>query len=189
MTGDPHPWASNLADLHARVWILLIRGVADRRAPARHPTLATVTPDGMPRARTVVLRAADPASASLDVHTDQHSAKMADVAATPFAALHIWDSSAHLQIRIEASIELLTGAEAAKIWARMSEPLRSAYGTIPHPGMPIAESLDYAKSPEAASFAVLRLRMLAMDVLHLGTHHRRARFQRDGGWQGQWLVP
>lgn len=46
-----------------------MRGVDDRHAPARHPTLATVNSEGKPQARTVVLRAADQRSATLDIHT------------------------------------------------------------------------------------------------------------------------
>jgi pyridoxamine 5'-phosphate oxidase len=109
MKSDPHPWASDLAGLHSEVWLRLTRGVHDRHAPARHPTLATVSPDGRPQARTVVLRAADKAAGTLDIHTDLRSAKVADLRATPFAALHVWDAAAHLQLRLEAQFTLLTG--------------------------------------------------------------------------------
>jgi drug/metabolite transporter (DMT)-like permease len=76
MTTDPHPWATGLESpdaqvcLHAQVWARLLRGVGDRHAPARHPVLATVAQGGMPQARTVVLRAADAAAGTLDIHTD-----------------------------------------------------------------------------------------------------------------------
>ena len=189
MSADPHPWAAELASLHAQVWARLLRGVHDRHAPARHPTLATVTPAGMPQARTVVLRAADMAAGSLDIHTDLHSAKVAQVRATPFAALHIWDSAAHLQLRLEAEVAILTGAEVAHIWARVPAPSRLAYGSTPATGQPIAHSLAYRKTPDPASFAVLRLNIGAMDVVHLGPDHRRARFMRADGWAGEWLAP
>ena len=89
MSDDPHPWASELQQLYRQVWLGLARGVGDRHAPARHPTLATVTPEGLPRARTVVLRHADAESGTLHVHSDLNSAKMAGPLATPFAALHV----------------------------------------------------------------------------------------------------
>ncbi|MFP3387127.1 pyridoxamine 5'-phosphate oxidase family protein, partial [Tritonibacter sp. SIMBA_163] len=54
----------------------MIRGVHDRHAPARHPTLATVSPAGMPQARTVVLRGADKQAATLTLYTDVHSDKV-----------------------------------------------------------------------------------------------------------------
>ena len=94
MTPGPHPWASDLSQLYAEVWTRLTRGVHDRHAPARHPTLATVTPEGKPQARTVVLRAANKTTGTLDIHTDLGSAKVEDLRVTPFAALHVWDSSA-----------------------------------------------------------------------------------------------
>ena len=89
MNTDPHPWACDLSQLYAEVWARLTRGVHDRHAPARHPTLATVTPEGRPQARTVVLRAADKAAGTLDIHTDLRSAKVGDLRVTPFAALHV----------------------------------------------------------------------------------------------------
>ena len=189
MIRDPHPWASRLETLYAQVWTCLIRGVHDRRAPARHPVLATVSEQGMPRARTVVLRRADRAAGSLDIHTDIHSAKVAELRKMPFAALHVWDGAAHLQLRLEAEVAILAGPEVIDIWARVPEPSRLSYGSEPAPGQPIASALAYVKSPDPASFAVLRLSVDAVDVVHLGESHRRARFERQDEWHGQWLAP
>ncbi|WP_296476091.1 pyridoxamine 5'-phosphate oxidase family protein [Roseinatronobacter sp.] len=189
MNADPHPWASDLAGLYAQVWTRLARGVRDRRAAARHPTLATVSPTGMPQARTVVLRAADSVSGNLDIHTDIHSTKVKELRATPLAALHVWDGTAHLQLRLDASVTILTGTDVAEIWAQVPETSRIAYGSRPAPGQPVADALAYAKHPDPACFAVLRFHVLAMDVLHLGRAHRRARFSRHDSWAGQWLAP
>ena len=126
MKSDPHYWAGDLAPLHAEVWQHLTRGVHDRHAPARHPTLATVSPDGRPQARTVVLRAADKVAGTLDIHTDLRSAKVMDLRASPFAALHVWDTSAHLQLRIEACVTILTGHDVATTWQGVPEASRGA---------------------------------------------------------------
>ena len=189
MTPDLHAWASDLAELHAQVWARLVRGVRDRRAATRHPTLATVTPDGRPQARTVVLRAADKQTGSLEIHTDLQSSKIKDLRVAPVAALHVWDASAHLQLRMEASVLIRTGQDAAAIWAGMSEPSRLSYGGSPAPGEPVCESLAYHKLADPASFAVLHLSIQTIDVLHLGPNHRRARFDRADNWNGAWLVP
>jgi hypothetical protein len=189
MTIDPHPWAAALETLHAEIWTRLVRGVRDRRAPARHPTFATVSPLGWPEARTVVLRGADPAAAVLEIHTDLRSAKVAALRANPRAALHVWEAAAQLQIRIEAKVSILTGEEVAAIWARVPDPSRQSYGTTPAPGLPIAGSLDYDKTPDQATFAVLRCQVEAVDAVHLGPRHRRARFERASGFAGQWLSP
>ena len=189
MTTDPHPWALALDSLHAQVWTLLGRGVADRHAAARLPTLATTSPAGWPEARTVVLRAADAEAATLDIHTDVASAKVADLRHNPSATLHIWDPAAHLQTRIKATVTLLTGEAVAAIWAKVPDPARQSYGTRPSPGQPIASGLAYDKAPDLSTFAVLRCSVQVLDVLHLGPQHRRARFERADGWMGQWLSP
>ena len=189
MSHDPHPWARDLADLHAQVWTRIARGVEDKHSAARHPTLATIGTNGLPQARTVVLRAADRSSATLDIHTDLHSAKVAELRANPGAALHVWDTSPHLQIRIEAEVAILSGPEVMEIWERVPASSRLAYGSTPAPGQPVSDALAYAKSPDPDAFGVLRLAVQAIDALHLGPDHRRARFLRDDGWAGQWLAP
>ncbi len=143
MTHDHHSWATSLDTLHAQVWALLVRGVKDRRASSRHLTLATITPDGLPAARTVVLRAANKQTATLDVHTDVHAGKVKDVRATPYAAIHVWDPSAHLQIRLGTKVTALTGDDVDSLWARVPEGSRQAYGGTPDTGEPIPESLNY----------------------------------------------
>jgi hypothetical protein len=189
MSPNPHPWASDLSQLYAEVWTRLTRGVHDRHAPARHPTLATVSAQGRPQARTVVLRAANKTAGTLDIHTDLRSAKVGDLQITPFAALHVWDSSAHMQLRLEAQVTILTGKDVAEIWDGVPAASRLSYGIIPPPGQPIAGALDYTKVSDAASFVVLRLHLSAIDALHLGPNHRRARFDRKKDWTGTWLAP
>ena len=189
MKPDPHPWAGVLSQLHAEVWLRLTRGVHDRHAPARHPTLATVTPEGRPQARTVVLRAADKLAGTLDIHTDLRSSKVQDLRRTPFAALHVWDASAHLQLRLDARVTLLTGQDVVAIWVVVPEASKLLYGGTPASGKPIAQALAYTKAPDPAYFAVLRLSLLTIDALHLGPDHRRARFDRTSEWAGEWLAP
>jgi pyridoxamine 5'-phosphate oxidase len=189
MTPDPHPWAYDLSLLYGEVWTRLTRGVHDRHAPARHPTLATVTSEGRPQARTVVLRAADKRAGTLDVYTDLGSAKVKDMRAAPFAALHVWDRSAHLQLRLEADVTILIGRDVATIWKGVPPTSRLSYGVTPAPGQPISRALDYTKVSDAESFAVLRLEISAVDALHLRPNHRRARFDRESDWIGTWLVP
>jgi len=188
MTADPHAWAHALDTLYDHVWQHLVRGVHDRRAPARHPTLATVSPHGMPKARTVVLRGADKASGRLDIHTHLHSAKVRDIKARPVAALHVWDAGQKLQIRLEAGVECVTGEAAAEAWARVPDAARGVY-SAQVPGSPMASPIDHDPHPDAGSFAVLHLHVQAMDILHLGVEHRRAVYQRRDHWVGQWVVP
>ena len=69
-------WFETTEGILAKVWGTLGRGVADAKHPARRPTLATVSPEGWPEARTVVLRAASQGAGTVTVHTDLFSDKI-----------------------------------------------------------------------------------------------------------------
>ncbi len=189
MSVDLYAWAEELDSLHAHAWQRLVRGVHDRHAPARHPTLATVSPEGWPQARTVVLRAADRVNRTLQIHTNLYSPKIAHLTATPIAALHVWDSRQRLQIRLHADVEIGHGAAVASTWSAVPERSRVAYSRSQSPGQLMHTALAYEAQPDQAAFAVLRLHVRMMDLLHLGPNHRRAQFSRDLGWAGRWLAP
>lgn len=181
-------WFETLDGIDARVWQTLGRGVADRRSAARHPTFATVH-DGQPEARTVVLRAIDAAARRLDIHTDAFSAKIKSLLSNPKAEVHIWDQGQKLQLRLQVEVTILSGASVADLWAKVPDPSRQSYGTYPPPGTPIPDALAYTKPADPAAFAVLRCIVQAVDVVHLGDMHRRARFSRAREWRGEWLAP
>ena len=170
-------------------WQRLSRGVADRRAGARHPVLATVSPEGWPEARTVVLRAANRAEGWAEVHTDPSSAKLAAVRHNPRAQLHVWDPKVDLQIRLYVQVHVLTGDAVADRWAQVPEGSRQAYGKSPAVGAPIAAPFEYTVLGRPEDFAVLVCAIARIDLLELGTQHRRAVFEAANGWSGQWLSP
>ena len=97
-------------------WQHLQRGVADRRSPARYPTFATVSPDGVPEARTVALRKASRSDGCVEVHTDIVTPKVAALRAHPRAALHVWLPRADLQIRLTTTVHILTGDQVIEAW-------------------------------------------------------------------------
>jgi hypothetical protein len=189
MSADVHLWAAALGTLRAGAWDCLQRGVRDRHAAGRHPTLATASAQGLPQARSVVLRFADPLTATLGFYTHLRSNKVAEMTATPVAALHVWDRSAHLQIRLLADVTVACGDEVAEVWSTLREPSREAYRRGVDPGTLIEDSLDYESASDPSAFAVVYLHVRMMDLLHLGPRHRRAQFLRDDDWAGQWLSP
>ncbi len=171
------------------VWARLARGVADARAPARHPVLATQGTRGFAEARTVVLRGADRAAARLEIHTDARSAKAAELAAAPGATVHVWDKGARLQMRLRVAVEIVTGAEADAAWARVPEGARLQYGGAPAPGAEIAAPDAHAPGAERAQFALLACAVREIETLRLGEPHARALFLAEAGWHGRWLAP
>lgn len=180
---DPEDLGAFLTD----AWRLLLFGVAGAQSAARHPVLATVSPEGWPEARTVVLRRAERAAAELEVHTDLATPKVAALRENPRAALHIWDEPSALQIRAAVRVEIVPRAKGR--WQRIPEASRAAYGTMPPPGTPIASAFDYHKPADPERFAALICTVEMFDIVHLGARHRRARFEAGDGWRGQWLAP
>ncbi|OSQ48987.1 pyridoxamine 5'-phosphate oxidase family protein [Marivita geojedonensis] len=170
-------------------WQRLTRGVADRRAAARHPVFATVSPDGLPEARTVVLRAASRSTGSVEVHTDGGSDKITSLRANPHAQLMIWDEKAKLQIRLSTTVTVHQGPEVADKWQTVPDGSRMAYGASPKPGTPIPNAHAYEKLASRDWFTVLSCRIDKIELMQLVEPHRRAVFQASDAWQGEWRVP
>ena len=156
-------------------WQHLSRGVADSRAPARYPTFATVSPDGKPEARTIALRAASRSDNVFEVHTDIATAKVTALNHNPHVEFH--------------TVEIVTGPNVARQWARVPAASRVSYGTRPEPGTPISDVFAYEKPADQDRFAVLRCHLKKIDLVHLGVRHRRALFISENAWTGLWLAP
>ena len=177
----------NLNDIRADTFRRLARGVADRRSPFRTP--AFVTASG---ARTVVLRSWDGPSRTLTIHSDVRAAKVAEVAAQPAVAMHVWDAGANIQLRLWGDARRLPEPEAGAAWARLHPGSRASYRAALVPGTPVPDPAALPVLDEAAAqanFAVLAVTLRSMEWLHLAADgHRRARF----GWEpecSEWLVP
>jgi pyridoxine/pyridoxamine 5'-phosphate oxidase len=183
-------WFTDLEATLDQTWQTLADGIADPTSAARHPTLATAGRDGAPKARTVVLRAAERGPARLDVHSDAAAAKIGELRAEPRLSLHIWEPRSNLQLRLRGEASILTGAAVADIWCELPASARENYGGAPAPGTPIAEPGVYAAAVDPARFAVVRCALGEIETLHLGPdRHRRARFRRADDWNGTWLAP
>ncbi|MEM7075636.1 MAG: pyridoxamine 5'-phosphate oxidase family protein [Pseudomonadota bacterium] len=170
-------------------WQRLCCGVADAQSPARYPSLATVSPTGAPQVRTVALRAANRLADTVEVQTDTQSSKMAALHANPLVELHVWEPETRVQTRLSARAEILTGETTRARWEAVPAPSRLSYGTRPAPGTPIGHVYDYEKPPDPSRFAVIVCHLTAIDLVHLGDRHRRARYLSEDGWAGTWLAP
>lgn len=171
------------------------RGVADRRSAFRSPALATVGLDGHPQVRTVVLRGFDGPARLLTVHSDLRAAKIAALRADPSVALHVWDDSAQIQVRIDGTATISAGDELARTeWARLHAGSRASYRSQPTPATPVEDPAAIPPVDEDAAFAqfaVLRVRFDGLDWLHLGRDgQRRANFiWRDDVLEQRWVTP
>lgn len=185
----------------AEVWRRLGAGASTRRSAFHHPTIATIGPDGAPRLRTMILRGVEPEIRRLRLHTDIRAGKVAEIAANPHVAVHVYDPGMKLQVRMMGIATISHGDPVARTAWQNSQPMSQAcYGTRPAPGTPIGSAGDFvlpdSHSPERAegevNFAVLRISVETMETLYLAHGgHRRGAFAWEGASlvRKDWLAP
>ena len=180
---------NDLKEMYEYAWRLIIRGTADKKSPARHPTFGTIGLLGMPELRTVVLRDANQKTASIEVHTDVESTKVEELKLNPNVGIHIWFPSSKLQVRIKALSEIKTGNALKQEWEKTPNAARVSYGTLPTPGTIIESSFAYEKPAIFERFCIVKVNIEEMDLTHLGFRHTRALFTKKTGWRGFWRAP
>ncbi|ACA20155.1 pyridoxamine 5'-phosphate oxidase-related FMN-binding [Methylobacterium sp. 4-46] len=198
MTEQP-PFYDDLSACLAEAWRRLAEGAANRRGAFHTPTVATVGLDGAPRLRTVVLRGADPAGRRLRFHTDRRAAKVAEIAREPRVALHAYEPTAKIQLRLDGLAAVhAEGPVVEGAWEAALPMSRVCYGIAPGPGTPIPRADAYALPPDEeaargdrANFRVVLVTVARMEFLYLSAEgHRRARFSWEGdAMTATWLAP
>ncbi len=190
-SADHSPPPDDLDAILADCWTTLRRAVADRRHPFRLPTLAT-TNDGIPDARTVVLRHADPDTWTIACHTDKRSPKFQQLTQQPRCAWVFYDPRARIQLRLNTTASLHTADTIADgAWTNSHPGARDCYRAVRSPSTP-APGPAAPEPGETESgrdrFAVVRARVLSIDWLFLHhAGHRRALFRPDQ--PPVWLSP
>lgn len=180
-------------DIRPRIWTELQRAVNDRHHEWRTPVLATVGADGLPQARTVVLRQALVKRSQLQIYTDSRSPKVAEMAATPGVMLTFWSKRLGWQLRVRATTVVQhTGPEVDAIWAKVSQsPAAGDYLSAHAPGELVGDlGVSEAASPRVAPahhLCIVTAQVQSIDWLELArSGHRRAFVQADN-WS--WRVP
>lgn len=184
------------------VWAKLSRVADDPALRLRLMAVATVTPDGRPSNRTLVLRGADKPSGLVWFHTDRRSPKMHHLRARPYISALGYDEHDHVQIRVDGEVTLHENdALAERHWEQVSAAVRHAYG-LPHaPGEPIQQrdprlqamrqhqklgSADHGRH----NFVVMQVRVEVIDWLQIGSLGQvRAILRAATGWSAEPLVP
>jgi 3-hydroxyisobutyrate dehydrogenase len=175
----------------------LADGVRNRRSAFHVPAVATVTPQGAPDVRRMVLRGVDKSPLTLRFHTDKRSGKAHQIHQNSHGFCEIYDSDCKIQLRLRCRLTLLQDGETVdRAWSKTRPMSRACYrietgpGTvIPAPGAAVYD--DKRPDEGRANFAVLLAEVTGMEWLYLAARgHARARFERDGdGWTGCWLAP
>jgi len=178
----------------------LIRAARDRKSPMHTPVIVTADVD----ARVMVLRAFDPASWTLRLHTDSRAPKTAAVAADPRVAAVLYDKGAKIQLRLRGMARIeVEGPFADAAWAASTNFARRCYlgegpgavSQVATSGLPNefegVEPDDSQLLPARENFAVMLIEIAEVDWLYLAhTGHVRAQFFRAAeGWSARWVAP
>ncbi|MGK7932841.1 MAG: pyridoxamine 5'-phosphate oxidase [Microcystaceae cyanobacterium] len=166
-------------------------------------TLATVTPEGRPMARVVLLKGFD--TRGFVFYTNYDSAKGKQLTATPWASLVFWWGKLERQVRIEGKVEKVASQESDDYFH--SRPLASQLGAWASPQSKVIESRDVLekeleqlkseykdKSPNRpenwGGFRVIPHQIEFWQGRPSRLHDRLCYYQQpDGSWQRQRLAP
>ncbi len=152
---------------------------------AKHPlhvaNVSTVTSNGSPQTRSVVLRQFNEKIPEFTFHTDLRSPKMKDLNHCQNLCLHWYDSSSRVQIRLSAVATTHNQNERTKrAWNSSRESSRACYGTPNPPGSHMSQFPAAPPVPKAddskgfAQFVVVSCCFEELEILTLhATGHQR----------------
>jgi pyridoxamine 5'-phosphate oxidase len=196
---------NDLALSFDQCWSLLETGATNRKSAFHTPALCTLSADGSPQSRILVLRDVDKNQRLLRFNSDMRSPKIAEITTDPRAAVLSYDPETRVQLRLTGHMRVKNeGADVDAIWAASDRYARRCYMTqsapssnsdVPTSGLP--QSVEGRKPEEAelaparANFTLLLFEAQHIDWLYLATEgHRRAQWCWNGDdWQGTWLIP
>ena len=185
-------------------WLSLWRRAYARNRRQRYVQLATVSPEGLPEVRTVVLRGIDDTGRPY-VFSDGRSAKIAALRAGSLLEMHVyWDKSKE-QFRLRGHVQCYPSLEPtpsldedAKRWQAKRQELWQAQGERGQqlfvqgaPGSSLEQRQQEAIPHEApAHFCLLVLQAQRCDYLRLGEpQERRCYWLEHNTWQGGLVIP
>ena len=172
------------------------RALDDRGSDFRNVQFATVSPEGRPGLRTLVVRGFERSPACIELHSDARAGKIREIVHARHVAILAWSSADRLQLRFDGQATLHRADTLARTrWDGMSENARKAYGLTAGPGRPIASPGDQSHLSLAAQFeqfCVIAVSLVAVDVLRLEEDGGQTRaFGRFNGAdiQAAWIGP
>jgi pyridoxine/pyridoxamine 5'-phosphate oxidase len=163
-----------------------------KKHPFKYITLSTMSNQGFPRSRTVVVREIND-DLEVIIFTDARSQKSADISQSSKACILAYHPKQLKQLRWDGTLEPITDpVEVKRLFQKVSEKSIKDYTTITAPGSKIKnpDDVDYVSRQEA-HFLPLRFVPQRLEYLKLKRpNHLRALFTNNKTeWQGQWLTP
>ena len=166
-------------------WNALSNAARDRHSTFHLAKIATVTPDGRPTQRTVVLRDANADTRELRFHTDTRSDKVAEISNNPAVSLISYDPATKVQIRIDGHATVHVDDDiASAAWSATQDFSKACYLAPDAPGTnvesPPAAPVYKPDADHAAyeHFCAVTINVERLEWLHLAAQgHKRAMYE------------
>ena len=175
---------------NAVIWGGLESAPGRRKHPWRTPALSTVSPDGAPEVRLVVLRHAAAATRILEFYTDSASNKYDSLRREKRFECCFWNPRAREQVRLSGQCIVVPPEACGDVWKTLSHEARKAYLINPAPGTPIPSPSDLSFDG-SGRFSRLRCVVDQIDALALirNGHRRMIGRWTTEGWSLNWVTP
>jgi len=185
-------------------WKLLLEAQNSPKSPYGTPVVSTVSGNGIPTSRVLVLRGAAEEEGALTCYTDRRSLKVAQLQQSPsFMSWTFWSPEHQLQFNCSGPTEELPASIGQEIFQGLPKHARKAYAALSPPGTELTQEGDALPDDWTAlelhqtnyaekNFLVLKTSITRAEVLHLNrAGNRRLLAKRDTSkkWKFQWVVP
>lgn len=193
-------------------WLNLWKAALARNKRERYVQIATVSPEGLPQVRTVVLRGVGDAGEAY-FYTDTRAEKVAALTEHPQAELHVYWSKTKEQFRLRGEVTVTITQDNAwqakrrELWHAQREQGRQLLlGAAP--GTPLEDldsdlehhyaSLDTSQKDPPDTFALVVIHPNRVDYLKLASPQVRQQYRltktgtktgTEASWQGGQVVP
>ncbi|MEP3224538.1 MAG: pyridoxamine 5'-phosphate oxidase family protein [Parasphingorhabdus sp.] len=206
-TEEKHLFLDDLSASFEESWKLLFDAANNRKSPMHTLAVATISQDGGPSQRIMVLRDTNKNSRALRFHTDSRALKTSEVAQQNLASILAYHSDAKVQLRLKGTARIETDTEdceaawqEASLYGKRCYLADPAPGTeVDHPTSGLDPDMEGRKPdiddviPARENFAIMLIEVEHIEWLYLAhTGHRRALFSWDANqklWDKKWLVP
>lgn len=196
---------NTLHDVYKKIQEILKQDINSTRHPFHTGSLATISLDKKPKARTVVIRKLDEVKRQIFFHTDIRSPKIQELKNNPYIELCFYAREQKMQLRFSAQAMIHYQNDIAKkSWENSALSSRKCYLSEIAPSSVTGAGNDSLPShlkgivpseeeTEAGfqNFTVIECNYNQIDFLTLSYKgHQRARVSWEGGqMHTQWLIP
>jgi pyridoxamine 5'-phosphate oxidase len=177
-------------------WFPLYMAAYHRNRKDRAVQVATVSLEGLPEVRTVILRGVS-ATGEPYFFSDSRSDKMTALRENPMLELCCWWRSTSEQFRLRGEVTLIAspdgdwGKRRQELWLSQGEDNRALFlGAAP--GAPLVKTKERRADEKIApeQFVLVLLNVHYVDYLRLARPHERKKFWlEDGTWQTTEVTP